>query len=68
MKKLMAIVTLGLVFLATQPSYARNYPCSGKKVASHTVHLMANLFAMTALSVNQNEFALKTDYGCFKVS
>ncbi|MHA4829665.1 YdcA family protein [Enterobacter hormaechei] len=27
----MAIVTLGLVFLATQPSYARNYPCSGKK-------------------------------------
>lgn len=31
MKKLMVIVTLGLVFLATQPSYARNYPCSGKK-------------------------------------
>ncbi len=31
MKKLMALVTLGLVFLATQSAYARNYPCSGKK-------------------------------------
>lgn len=31
MKKLTAIVTLVFLLLSTQTSYARNYPCSGKK-------------------------------------
>lgn len=49
-------------------TYARNYPCSGKKGGVSHVPLMANSFAMMELLVNPKKSVLKThDNFCFYI-
>lgn len=47
-------------------SFAKNYPCSGKKGEFHIVHLMGSSFAMMERQASQRKYVLKTKVASYE--